>query len=79
VFLGETYAQAGDTAKARATFKAELIRVPGPINLGLLSLKVKKPEEAIKYLNQAWQLTQLSAGPEGTGSRLPGTKQTRPT
>jgi tetratricopeptide (TPR) repeat protein len=57
IALGETYARAGDTAKAGATFlkAAELDpKSPqGPFNLGLLSLKMKKPEEAIKYLNQA--------------------------
>jgi tetratricopeptide (TPR) repeat protein len=57
IALGETYAQAGDTAKARATFQKAAELDPkspqGPFNLALLSLKMKKPEEAIKYLNQA--------------------------
>jgi tetratricopeptide (TPR) repeat protein len=55
--LGETYVQAGNNAKARETFQKIVTLDPknpqGYFDLGLLSLKMKKKNEAVKYLEKA--------------------------
>ena len=59
VTLGEVYALKGDDAQARATFQKIIDQEPknpqGYFQMARLALKVKKPDEALKYAEKAVQ------------------------
>jgi tetratricopeptide (TPR) repeat protein len=59
ITLGDVYVLKGDYAQARATFQKIVNLAPkdprGYFHLAILSIKTKKPDEALKYANQALQ------------------------